>query len=547
MNNSSAKHSSGGDMSTENFNVRVESVIEVIDDNTRQEYAELKILFNNGSSTVKELLLSDIGSIKWSKLDPKCIVNRESETEIEKKIRMQLSDNPPRKKRYVLDKDGLYVIDNTIVFVAGDRVFTRSSDNNVPVELANKSKRHRLDIDESIDLKKAFEGLAELIALAPGVGWVLLAYTISGIIRRAYVDAGLTPNNVLMIVGKSGMHKSTYVPLITQLYDRGTEIKANTRFNSSDSFIEDLLCENRHCTYVIDDIHTGSSSSIKRKNETTAEEIVRRISDNTGRGRKDGKKSRQMDFECNVVFIGEYLIGAESTAARMLCAELTHEIDGTVMDKYQRSEKLLVSTFYSYFIQWYVEKYQDIRETINSRFTRFRSSGSRLPVHGRLADTLFYLHVSQIILLDFFIEHDLMTKENAIDISQRFQMYVLGLIKEQQNRFKSQDDSSEEVNYLSIIKELYQAGDFKLAKNKTKFDDDVHDGVIHYECLCLRGKSLKRVVKQKFGSSNLKPLTDYLRSLKALKLDSDGGPTVQINGLKGKRFYAIWLKKLNLR
>lgn len=85
----------------------------------------------------------------------------------------------------------------------------------------------RLDIDESIDLAKAFEGVAELISLAPGVGWILLAHTISGIIRSSFVSAGITPSTIIMIVGETGMHKSSYVPLITQLYDRGKGIKVN--------------------------------------------------------------------------------------------------------------------------------------------------------------------------------------------------------------------------------------------------------------------------------------------------------------------------------
>ena len=313
---------------------------------------------------------------------------------------MQLSEDLPCEYRYIIDRVGLYIIDN-IFYVAGDRVI-RSPNDKVQVEVVSESK-FSLDIDESIDLPKAFEGLAELISLAPGAGWILLAHTISGIIRSAFVSAGITPCTILMIVGKTGMHKSSYVPLITQLYNRGKGTKPNTRFSSSVSFIEDELCEYRHCTYIIDDIHTASSSSIKRDNETLAEKIARMTGDNIGRGRKIGKESRQCEFEGNVVFIGEYTIGAESTIPRMLFVELTQEIDGAVMDKYQRSEKLLVSTFYWHFIRWLVDNYKNICDAINMKFTKFRESDQQLPVHGRLADTLFYLRMSQSVLLEFCI------------------------------------------------------------------------------------------------------------------------------------------------
>ena len=42
--------------------------------------------------------------------------------------------------------------------------------------------------------------------------------TISGIIRAAFKEAGMTPCAVLVIVGKSGMLKSHYVPHLVQLY-----------------------------------------------------------------------------------------------------------------------------------------------------------------------------------------------------------------------------------------------------------------------------------------------------------------------------------------
>lgn len=126
-------------------------------------------------------------------------------------------------------------------------------------------------------------------------------------------------------------------------------------------------------------------------------------------------------------------------------------------------------------------------------------------------------------------------------IYRRFQEYVINLIMAQQDRLKPQDDSLAKVNYLSYIKQLYQAGKFKLAKDMDKFDADVHDGLIHYECLCLRKKCLERY----FKSSDLKLLTKELKANEALKLNSeDNKNTIQIKG--GKRFYTIYLEKLGL-
>lgn len=66
-------------------------------------------------------------------------------------------------------------------------------------------------------------------------------------------------------------------------------------------------------------------------NQITAEEILRRISDDIGRGHKEGDLSVQKKFGDNVVFIGEYITGRESTMPRALVIKLTKKIDGVIL------------------------------------------------------------------------------------------------------------------------------------------------------------------------------------------------------------------------
>ena len=115
----------------------------------------------------------------------------------------------------------------------------------------------------------------ELVNLVPETGVILLAHAIGGIMQQAYRDARFNPCTIVEVVAESGMFKTTYVPLIVQLYNRSMGIRPETRFNSTNRFIEDLLCFYYDCTIVIDDLHTAQSSEIKRKNEVTAEEIIR--------------------------------------------------------------------------------------------------------------------------------------------------------------------------------------------------------------------------------------------------------------------------------
>lgn len=239
------------------------------------------------------------------------------------------------------DKLGITYSEEGVVFVAGDRVITRPSDTNSAVEIKPRVLGCRLDIDTMLSKDQAFEGMRELIRLSPEIGRMLVAHVIFGLTGAGFKKAGFTSCAVLAVTGKSGMLKSNYVPQITQLYNRADGIRADTRFNSTKRFIEDILSERDECTVVIDDLHTAEAKSIKRNNEITAEEIIRRVSDNTGRGHKEGNSTVQKKFGCNVVFIGEYVIGRESTVPRALVVNLTKKIDGVVLDKYQRKQPLL--------------------------------------------------------------------------------------------------------------------------------------------------------------------------------------------------------------
>lgn len=434
-------------------------------------------------------------------------------------------------------------MEDNIVFVAGDRVITRSSDNTSKLNIKSGTLPFKLDIDPNLNTKEVFDGMRELISLSPEIGRILVAHVISGITRTAFKEAGITPCAVLVIVGKSGMLKSHYVPHLAQLYNRKDEIRAATRFNSTQRFIEDILYDYAECTAVIDDLHTAESKGIKRINESTAEEIIRRIGDDTGRGHKEGNALVQKKFRGNVVFIGEYTIGKESTVPRALVVNLTKPPNSGTLDKYQRHKPLLVSTFYYYFTKWYVEHFNDIRDEIDHHLTSFRERITT-EIHLRLKDTQFYLQISYMLFLEFCKSSNFITETEAQDEYIDFGYQLLKLIREQQARVKPNELKPEKMNYLKLIRKLYKNKMFRLADNVEQFNLDEHDGLIYYECLCLRGEKLdKRIRKEVRGYSHNTMIADLI-SRDALKLVSNKR-TVQIRHLNGLRFYGIWLDFLD--
>lgn len=529
-----------------NFIPRVLTLIQVCspDRNVIEEAVRLSLEFGDGVTQEITLELSKLQRIDWSKMNSRCILNenyRNVRGCIVNIIRAGLH-NAPIEIVFQLGRLGVHNISETVVFNAGDRVFTDPSATKADLKFELGNLPFKLDIDPNLTPQEAFKGMRELIVLSPEVGRVLVAHVISGIVRSAFKEAGLIPCTILVIVGESGMLKSHFIPHLAQLYNRADGIRAVTRFNSTKRFIEDSIWEYSECTAVIDDLHTAESGGIKRKNEDTAEEIIRRIGDNTGRGYMEGHRQIQKQFMGNVVFIGEYTIGRASTIPRELVVKITKRPNGEILDKYQRHQPLLVSTFYSFFIQWYVDHFDVIRNEIDKRLTELRKTSVNSNIHGRLCDTKFYLQISFMLFLEFCKEAGFITEEDERDEYMDFSSQLNDLISEQQARFKS-NIQAEKIDYLNLIRKLYTEGRFCVAKKKKDFNPDKHEGVICYDCLCLRGKYLERKIKNINASLRLEDCIQGLLAQNALKLVENKN-TVQISGTGGKRFYAVKLDKL---
>lgn len=534
-----------GEKPVTTFIPEVLSEIKISTSQGLETHIRLRLHFRDGQNSECTVPLSDIEGVDWFQKDKRCLLNphyRKASVYIANIIRRGLI-NAPREDQYCLDCLGVHRIDKAVVFAAGDRVISRSSVDAPQLNIKPGLLPFKLAIDPTLNEKEAFHGMKELISLSPEIGRVLIAHVISGITRTAFKEAGITPCAVLVIVGQTGMLKSHYVPHMAQLYNRGDEIRAVTRFNSTQRFIEDILYDYSECTAVIDDLHTAESRGIKRINEATAEEIIRRIGDDTGRGHKEGNALVQKKFRGNAVFIGEYTIGRESTVPRALVANLTVPPNSGILDHYQRHQPLLVSTFYHYFIEWYVERFNDIRDGIDERLTKFRKTPAT-GIHLRLKDTQFYLQTAYMLFLEFCTDSSFITTKEAKDEYLSFGSQLVELIQAQQARVRPEKEKLEKLDYLKLIRKLYKSGSFQLAESVEQFDQDKHDGLIYYECLCFRGEKLDKRIRKKTRSFKHNDMINELLAKDALKLVAEKH-TVQIRQLKGLRFYAIWLDVLD--
>lgn len=534
------------DQPVSNFLPQVLGEVRVHTSQGIETHIRLGLHFKDGnSSEVFTIPLADIEKTDWLLKDKRCLLHsprRRSKEYVANLIVAGLTNAPHKEDIYLLDRLGIHNINGAILFVAGDRVITRSSDKDLLPKIEITPFDFKLDIDHKLTPRETFEGMRDLITLSPEMGRPLVAHSVSAILRSAFVTAGAPPSSILEIIGDSGSFKTFYTPTITQLYNRAEEVKITARLNSSDRFIEDILYDYCECTAVIDDRCTAESSKIKKKNDDTAEEIMRRVGDNIGRGRMNGKSTVQIKPRGNAVFTGEYAAGIKSTVARGLMVTVTTPIDGRRLDKYQRQQPLLVSTFYYFFIQWFVDNYDKICAEISGRLAKFRETVPE--IHPRLRQTQFCLQTAYMMFLQFCKDSGFITAEAASAEYNSFGSQLVDLVRAQNARISPNERDTQKVDYLKLIRSIYKGKGFKIAENVEVFNVDKHDGVIYYRCLCLRRDSLEKRIKKIFPSANVNDVVKALRSQSALKLGQNKN-VVKINGLPRLWFYAIWLDMLD--
>jgi len=532
--------------SVSSFIIEVIAKVEIHTSQGLESHVQLKLHFRGGQKEIT-VPLAEIDRLNWTDLDERCILNPsypKIKLHLANVIRAGLANAKETKKLHRLDRTGIHQIDNDVMYRMGERVVTQSPHDEEfmsKIELAPLS--FRLDIDtERYSPHVAFEGMRELVSLSE-IGRPLLAHSISGITRAAYIAAGATPATTLEIIKDSGKFKTYYSATVTQLYNRMDGVEPVTRLESSDRFIEEILHEYSECTAVIDDKCTAQSGKLKKKNEDTAETIIRRVGDKTGRGRMVGKTRHQTNPRGNVVFTGEYPTGTQSTIARGLMVSPTTPIDGARLDKYQRKEPLIVSTFYYYYVEWYASNYNEICKELSERLTKHREIVPK--IHPRLWETKFSLQSAYMLFLRFCEDSGFITAEEAKNEYLSFGTQLTSLVQAQHSRLKPDEKKSKDVSYRKLIRKLYKSDSFHLANSVVEFDPNKHDGLIYepYGCLCIRRDSLDRKLRKIVRGAKINDAVKELVKHGALKLNTDKY-VIKINGLGSVWFYGIWLDEL---
>lgn len=504
-------------------------------------YVKFCLDFDSGHiSEVYTVPLDEIEKIDWFKLDINCRFEpNASQSRIIRhlcdNIRTQIG-NVPRKTIYRLTHIGMNVVAGQHVFCTGQEVIRPSAASH-DVLIDMQPMKYHLEIDSELTEGGAISKMIDLICLSPNPGRIILAYKLGYLMRQAYADAGRVPKGCIYLYGRTGTQKTTLSSFLNQMYDRSKGIVSPPRLDASIAAAVKILQEFPNDVVIFDDLCPADSKSIRGQQEKTFMEIVRYIGDGTVPIRMRGKNLSMESPQCGVIFTGEYCIGKGSDAARFLSVEMTQP-DRYKLEKFQR-HPLDVSTFYYYYITWFIEHYDEIVMLLKEWWHNY--SQVNLGVHDRLREMHFFLNTSYSMFLQYCGEKQIMSEEDAINLHRSFFELLNILVQQQQERVEEKIIGEVKPrNYLEEIRKLYRNNEISIAHSVKAFNKQLHDGVIHRDRLYLRREKLSVL----FPMANIEEIADALEKQGVLETGKKSR-TLQLSALNGMRFYVIPLHCLD--
>lgn len=533
-----------------NFMPRVDSLVEMYEDGNSEQYAKITLQFADGDESESLTLpLKGLEKTDWSNnIDLRCILNPDvgkANGHIANVIRLQCA-KVPVERMTTISRLGTHLVEDIPVFCAGDRLIWPKDIVDKPSVKWSPQSNIRLAINPNCLEEEAVAGMMRVVNLSPEAGTIIFAQNLLYVMREAFTAAGTTPHVIVYLHGKTGVKKTTYSRFQTQIYNRDEPLEPLTRLNATIAAAVNLLYEKSECVVVFDDLFPAKDREIHRQQEKTLLELTRVIGDGIEPARMRGWKVAKEPPRCGVLFTGEYYIGSGSDAARLLPVNMATPIDNDKLTACQ-NEPLILSTFYSYFITWYITHFYDIINLLKEWIEVYR--GTKTDIHARLQETQFCLEAAFTLFLTYCKDKGFVSHEAAVKRRGFFYQQLRAIVRSQNDCISSVvnaiDSAHSKVDYLALIRSIYHDKCFHLSDSVKDFSRGEHDGVIHDDCLFLRREKLMARLKVYDPLADFENVLNCLKEQQALRAGKDGSSSRKLHGGgRGLNFYAIRLGKL---
>ena len=491
--------------------------------------------------------LDGLEAMDWFATDPRCLLNPtfpKSKECLAYVIHSEYS-KAPEESEYHIARLGTHIVEGVPVFCAGDRLIWPSGIESKPLYNWKPLPNIRLAVDPNYSEEQAVLGMMKLISLSPEAGRIIFSLNMMCVQWEAFAMTDIIPHSIVYPHGATGFKKTTYARFMTQIYNRDVKLESLTRFDASIPAAVELLYEKSDCVFVLDDLFPAKSNDINRQQEKTLLELTRIIADSIEPARMRGKLVANRSPRRAGLYTGEIYIetGAGSDDARLFPVKITIPVDKIGLTECQE-EPLLLSTFYNFYIEWYITNFNEVVAWLKKWKVAYRSTLTAM--HDRLQETQFCLEAAYKLYLTYCIEKGFITEETAREQYNLFYQQVRAIVKEQNDRINRSKSIKADIDYLALIHQMYVQRRFDLVESIKDFEIKEHDGIVHKGHLYLRLDKLMKKVRLSEPTANSIDVLKNLVSRGAL-WEGKGCKSRQLHERKRRRsirFYAIKLDVL---
>jgi hypothetical protein len=337
---------------------------------------------------------------------------------------------------------------------------------NITVSLPRELQRYSLPLlpeneVEAIRASLSFLDIAEGKITLPL--WALLYLSILTTILESM------PNFSGYIYGLTGALKTTLALMLQSHFGYFPAISLLQNFEDTANSLEKRSFILKDALMVLDDFHPSNKKADAETMEGKAQRLIRSYSNRTGRGRLNADTTDKGRYEPRgmLLITGEELVSLQSTLARVIIIEICKgDIDLEKLTALQQKAKLLPHAMTS-FIHWVSNNIQEIKTSFPNEFIQLRQKAYKDSIHAKLPEQVAFLQFALNTILSWIIEKNILTENQAKDLSQKGWDIFMSLADKHSKRIEREDPIKK---FTEILDTLITQGRVKIENKDISMD-----------------------------------------------------------------------------
>lgn len=358
---------------------------------------------------------------------------------------IQLSSDAERITCYT--HTGWRDINGTLVYMTSSGAIGKE---NVTVNLAKDLQRYCLpqtieNETEAIKTALSFLEIADKEVMLPLFAYLFLA-PLTTILK-------MMPNFVLYVYGVTGSQKSTIAVLMLGFFGKFNYIYNLSNFGDTKYHLLERAFTLKDTLMVVDDYHPSASRKDSEYKKETFLELVRQVSNRTGRGRLNPNATEKDRHEprCLLMVTGEDLLAVPSALARIFTVETKRrDVDLNKLTELQSKAHLLPHAMASY-IRWVQDNMNNVKEWFNKLFNAFRKKAYEQSKHAKLPEQVAFLQFGMSVALQWMKEKGIVSQEECTMRMKDSWNTLMNLSEKQSQRIEQEDPVTKFYEILETL------------------------------------------------------------------------------------------------